>query len=268
MAKRFIETDLWKKKWFRKLPTNVKLFYFYILTNCDHAGMYDVDLELAEFQIGMDIDKDNILKHIGDHIEIIKDDKWFLRKFVDFQYGILKDTNNAHKSVIKILNRYGINLGADEVLTSSSQADQEQEQEQEQKQVKVNNKKKESKVELHEILDKRTDDNRLAIRRIKFINELNKEFHTKYTKEMRRAFFEYWTEPNRSKTKMRFELEKTWDTGRRLSRWANNSFNKEEDIRSYDSDVELKKSQQLKKQMEEVAKDAAEPDDIKKILGV
>ena len=58
MAKRFIETDIWKKKWFRKLPTNVKLFYFYILTNCDHAGMYDVDLELAEFQIGMDIDKD------------------------------------------------------------------------------------------------------------------------------------------------------------------------------------------------------------------
>ena len=110
MAKRFIETDLWKKKWFRKLPTNVKLFYFYILTNCDHAGMYDVDLELAEFQIGMDIDKDNILKHIGEHIEIIKDDKWFLRKFVDFQYGILKDTNNAHRSVIKQLDKYDIDL--------------------------------------------------------------------------------------------------------------------------------------------------------------
>ena len=227
MAKRFIETDIWKKKWFRKLPTNVKLFYFYILTNCDHAGMYDVDLELAEFQIGMDIDKDNILKHIGEHIKIIKDDKWFLRKFVDFQYGILKDTNNAHKSVIKILNRYGINLGASQELTSSLQADQDKEQDKDK--VKFN-KKKENKVELHEILDIKTDDNRLEIRRIKFINELNKEFHTKYPKELRKAFFEYWTEPNRSKTKMRFELEKTWDTGRRLSRWANNSFNKQEDI--------------------------------------
>ena len=67
---------------------------------------------------------------------------------------------------------------------------------------------------------------------------------------------------------MRFELEKTWDTGRRLARWANNSFNKQEDIRSYDGDVELKKSQQLKKKMDEVAKDAADPDDIKQILGV
>ena len=97
---------------------------------------------------------------------------------------------------------------------------------------------------------------------------MNKEFHTKYTKELRRAFFDYWTEPNKSKTKMRFELEKTWDTGRRLARWANNSFNKQEDIRSYDGDVELKKSQQLKKKMDEVAKDAADPDDIKQILGV
>jgi hypothetical protein len=227
--------------------------------------MYDVDLELAEFQIGMDIDKDNILKHIGDHIEIIKDDKWFLRKFVDFQYGILKDTNNAHKSVIKILNRYGINLGANEVLISSSQADQDKEQDKE----KVKNKKKkENKVELHEILDKRTDDNKIEIRRIKFINELNKEFHTKYTKELRRAFFEYWTEPNRSKTKMRFELEKTWDTGRRLARWANNSFNKHEDIRNYDSEAELQKTQILQKKMEEVARDAADPDEVKKILGV
>ena len=265
MAKRCIDSSLFEKRWFRKLPTNVKLFYFYMLTKCDHAGMYDVDLELAEFQIGMDIDKDNILKHIGDHIEIIKDDKWFLRKFVDFQYGILKDTNNAHKSVIKILNRYGINLGADEVLTSSSQADQDKEQDKE----KVKNKKKkENKVEFHEILDIKQDESRLEIRRIKFINELNKEFHTKYTKELRRAFFDYWTEPNKSKTKMRFELEKTWDTGRRLARWANNSFNKQEDIRSYDGDVELKKSQQLKKKMDEVAKDAADPDDIKQILGV
>ena len=67
---------------------------------------------------------------------------------------------------------------------------------------------------------------------------------------------------------MRFELEKTWDTGRRLARWANNSFNKQQDIRSYDSDVELKKTEKLKKQMEQVAKDAADPEEVKKILGV
>ena len=32
-------------------------------------------------------------------------------------------------------------------------------------------------------------------------------------------FFSYWSEPNRSGTKMRFELEKTWDLNRRMRRW-------------------------------------------------
>lgn len=41
-----------------------------------------------------------------------------------------------------------------------------------------------------------------------------------FTQEMKDEFFEYWTEPNKSGTKMRFELEKTWALGRRLARWA------------------------------------------------
>lgn len=43
----------------------------------------------------------------------------------------------------------------------------------------------------------------------------------RYGKEMVRVFFDYWTEPNKSRSKMRFELEKTWDLGRRLATWAN-----------------------------------------------
>lgn len=41
----------------------------------------------------------------------------------------------------------------------------------------------------------------------------------KYPKEMLRAFYDWWSEPNRSKTKMRVELEKTWDLSRRLATW-------------------------------------------------
>jgi hypothetical protein len=41
-------------------------------------------------------------------------------------------------------------------------------------------------------------------------------------------FLSYWTELNRSGTKMRFELQKTWETKRRLLTWQKNSkkFNK------------------------------------------
>lgn len=44
-----------------------------------------------------------------------------------------------------------------------------------------------------------------------------------YPPQMLREFFNYWSEPNKSKTKMRFEQEKTWDLNRRLARWANNN---------------------------------------------
>jgi len=47
----------------------------------------------------------------------------------------------------------------------------------------------------------------------------------------RKEFIDYWTEWNKSGTKMRFELERTWDLKRRLERWASNSFGKKEEIK-------------------------------------
>lgn len=44
-------------------------------------------------------------------------------------------------------------------------------------------------------------------------------FVNKYPKEMLRTFYDYWSEPNRSNTKMRMELERTWDLSRRLATW-------------------------------------------------
>ena len=43
----------------------------------------------------------------------------------------------------------------------------------------------------------------------------------KYGKSMVREFYDYWSEMNRSETKMRFELQKTWEVGKRLATWAN-----------------------------------------------
>lgn len=38
-----------------------------------------------------------------------------------------------------------------------------------------------------------------------------------------KEFFNYWTEPNQSKTKLKFELEKTYDISRRISTWVKNN---------------------------------------------
>lgn len=50
-------------------------------------------------------------------------------------------------------------------------------------------------------------------------------FINQYSKEMIRAFFDYWSELNKSGTKMRYELEKTWELPRRLVTWANREKN-------------------------------------------
>jgi hypothetical protein len=62
-----------------------------------------------------------------------------------------------------------------------------------------------------------------------------------YGKAMIRAFFDYWTEKNKSGTKMRFELEKTWELSKRLATWANRDKNFTKD--SNKTDYEHKESE-------------------------
>lgn len=58
-------------------------------------------------------------------------------------------------------------------------------------------------------------------------NDRKKVFHDSlvpyvatYGREMIRDFYAYWAELNRSGTKMRYELQPTWELGLRLSAWA------------------------------------------------
>lgn len=43
-----------------------------------------------------------------------------------------------------------------------------------------------------------------------------------YDPKMKLEFYHYWSEPNK-KLKMKWELEKTWCTKRRLQRWFDNN---------------------------------------------
>lgn len=62
----------------------------------------------------------------------------------------------------------------------------------------------------------------IEIRKEEFKESLAK-YVEKYGRDMLNAFYLYWTEPNTSKTKMRFEMEKTWAVDLRLSNWARNN---------------------------------------------
>ena len=56
-------------------------------------------------------------------------------------------------------------------------------------------------------------------RRQSFVDSLT-PFIPTYGMEMMKAFADYWTEPNRSCSRMRFELQRTWSLPLRLATWA------------------------------------------------
>ena len=224
MAKRFVETDLWKKKWYRTMPPRMKLFYFYLLTNCDHAGMYDVDLELAEFQIGMEVKQKDIDEHLKDHIEVVKEDKWLIKKFVDFQYGVLNPNVKAHASVIKILTKYNCLERVSNTYASVKDKDKDINK------VKV---KEKDKMDTAILKPSAAHKKTIGYREVQFKNKIS-DFAEDYPKDMRIQFADYWTES--SGNKMRFEKEKVFDIGRRLGRWSKNNFNKKEELPNFKMD--------------------------------
>jgi hypothetical protein len=74
-----------------------------------------VDIELAAFQIGIELDESEILNTFNRKIVSFKPGKWFVPKFIVYQYGELNESNRAHLSVIKILTKYGLYKGLNEV---------------------------------------------------------------------------------------------------------------------------------------------------------
>jgi uncharacterized protein YdaU (DUF1376 family) len=67
-------------------------------------------------------------------------------------------------------------------------------------------------------------------------------------------FFAYWTEKNKSGSKFRAELERTFDVNLRLKRWANNGFNKNKNNKfpdNFDSLYYKKLDNDTRKQYEE-----------------
>jgi hypothetical protein len=67
--------------------------------------------------------------------------------------------------------------------------------------------------------------------REKEFKEAVKKFSSNYSIETLKEFYNYWSEPNQSKNKMKFELQDTFDIGRRLLTWSKREkdFTKKED---------------------------------------
>lgn len=120
MAKRFTDTDKWQKHWISQLSPNYKLFWVYLLDMVNNAGIYDVNLGLAQYLLNVELNEDHILKAFGKHIVVVKKNKWFIPKFIEFQYGDLNPANKAHLSAINKLKKYNLDTYFDQNPSGSN----------------------------------------------------------------------------------------------------------------------------------------------------
>jgi hypothetical protein len=106
MAKRFMSTDIWDEDWFLDMPNEYKLFWFYVLSSCDHAGIFKVNLRSFCGLNGIKLTSEDALIYFNtgkDRIMELSKNTWFIMDFFSFQYGTTFNENNRLHASIKII---------------------------------------------------------------------------------------------------------------------------------------------------------------------
>ena len=118
MSKRFIDSDLFKKRFIRGLEAPNKLLWVFLFCECDFSGIWNIDLEIASIYTGHKITMAILKTKFNDHVVFLENDaKLFLPDFIEFQYGALNPQNSAHRGVIKKLIKYQLLNDNNEVVT-------------------------------------------------------------------------------------------------------------------------------------------------------
>ena len=108
MGKRFIDTEIFLRPWYRSLPPRLKCLWFYLLSRCDMAGVIDADWDLISFSIGEKVQLSD-LEDMKNNVLVLPSGKLFLPKFIEFQYGKkLSLKSKVHEGVMKTLSLHEI----------------------------------------------------------------------------------------------------------------------------------------------------------------
>jgi hypothetical protein len=109
MAKRFTDTDKWKKAWFRQLGHKLQNIWNYLCDSCDHSGVWDVDMGLLEFQTGVKISLEEILSVFQGKVYLFDHgSKLWVVPFFEFQYGSTKEEFKARVSALRRLREFSL----------------------------------------------------------------------------------------------------------------------------------------------------------------
>lgn len=86
MAKRFTDSEKWKRPWFRSLSLKQKLIWIYLCDDCDHAGIWLGDFDLMSFQLGFSVTEKDLNAAFEQKITKYGN-KFLINDFFEFQYG-------------------------------------------------------------------------------------------------------------------------------------------------------------------------------------
>lgn len=105
--KRFTETEKWRDPWFINLSGHAKLLWVYLTENCDKIGLIHIDFRLVTRDCRLPINEKHITE-LGDRVQALSKGRYFLPKFVAFQYGELSPDCHPHRSILKLIQLHNL----------------------------------------------------------------------------------------------------------------------------------------------------------------
>lgn len=193
-----------------KLSPKLKCLVKLIWDKCDLSGVWSPNWIIAQTYIGEPVNEQELLEiDGGKQFKKLPGGKIFCTDFIQFQYGVLSKKSPVHKKILSILHthkipyKYPINRVQEEEEEKEKEKEKEKEEE-----------KGKGGIGGKPITEREED----------FYRELE-NFKEQYPEQMLKDFALYWTETNKSGSKMRFETEKIFNLARRLARWKANQKN-------------------------------------------
>lgn len=217
MAYRFTNTDKWSDAWFSSLKQIEMLLFMYLCDNCDIAGFAEVNLKrwAADLNSTPDTIKGALIGLNKGIIFSSDENCIYLKNFLKHQKNLpINENNKAH---IGILRRFELYRHKFDIQDINSFIESPIEGASKGLQSPTGN-----GIGIDNGIKWDVGENDLKKREDEFKKSIE-PYLQKYGREMCNDFYMYWTEPNKSKTKLRFEMQKTWDVGRRLVTWAKNN---------------------------------------------
>lgn len=108
MSKRFHETEIWKEDWFLDLPIIYKMFWYFILCNCNEIGIWKKNTKLIKTFIDPNIDLKKAEDLFDGRIKKINEDIYLIPDFISFQYRCLSLKSRVHGVFIKKIESFGL----------------------------------------------------------------------------------------------------------------------------------------------------------------